>query len=306
MWFNRIHPKDIQRVKEEYTNLFLKNTQFDIEYRIKHKNGKWIWIQDRGIMVYEEGGKKHADGILFDISDRKKAENIRKQLEQRHDDFIAMVSHELRTPLQALRGSVDYLQLSTNDNLSMEKTAKLYPILLKNVVRLERLSNDVERAFQIADGTFAIVRSKIIFCDLISEIFQPYIDSLGDSFIINECNDHMVTLLADKAQLSQAINNIMENAIKYTHKGTRKIIVNIKNDENTVGITINDNGVGIPLKNQKELFRRFVSFPTEISVTGTGIGLYLAREIISIHNGSIRVESAGKDQGTSIIITLPI
>ena len=83
LWFGRIHPDDVEKVKEAYKALFEKGTRFDIEYRIKRKDGKWIWLHDRSIATYEKDGVMYADGLFSDITERKKAEDALKESEQK-------------------------------------------------------------------------------------------------------------------------------------------------------------------------------------------------------------------------------
>jgi len=82
-WFGRIHPDDVERVKKAFEAVFKEEVPLDIEYRIRRKDGEWIWIRDRSIGAYEKDGVKYADGVLFDITERKKAEEALRQNEQR-------------------------------------------------------------------------------------------------------------------------------------------------------------------------------------------------------------------------------
>jgi len=88
VWFGRIHPDDIERVKKTYTELFEKEDLFDIEYRTKRKDGEWIWLHDRAMAVYEKNGLKYADGIFKDITERKKAEEALRESEERYKNLF--------------------------------------------------------------------------------------------------------------------------------------------------------------------------------------------------------------------------
>ena len=98
-WFGRIHPDDIRKVKKAYKALFEKGTRFDIEYRIKRKDGKWIWLHDRSISIYEKDGVMYADGLFTDVTERKKAEGAIKRLNsavEQSIDGIAIADLEPR------------------------------------------------------------------------------------------------------------------------------------------------------------------------------------------------------------------
>jgi PAS domain S-box-containing protein len=88
VWFGRIHPDDIERVKKTYTALFEKEDLFDIEYRTKRKDGEWIWLHDRAMAVYEKNGLKYADGIFKDITERKQAEKALRESEERYKNLF--------------------------------------------------------------------------------------------------------------------------------------------------------------------------------------------------------------------------
>ncbi|MHA2096302.1 MAG: PAS domain S-box protein, partial [Candidatus Hodarchaeales archaeon] len=83
LWFSRIHPDDVERVKSNFQKIFENNESFDIEYRIKRRDNEYIWLHDRGLMVYEEGKKKFAYGVFFDISEHKQAKNLLKSSEEK-------------------------------------------------------------------------------------------------------------------------------------------------------------------------------------------------------------------------------
>jgi len=84
LWFGRIHSEDVGPVRDAYNELFSHDKPFDSEYRIQHKNGKWMWIHDRALRTYEEGGVRYADGVFSDISGRKRAEQALLESERRH------------------------------------------------------------------------------------------------------------------------------------------------------------------------------------------------------------------------------
>jgi len=426
LWFGRIHPNDVGSVTDAYNSLFKGHASFDIEYRIRRKDGQWIWLHDKCIVVYEKDDELYSYGVFtevtehkcierelqeseeryrtlfestpvavlitdlegiilafnkqlakqtgytneelysintlsfyakqtdrtalmerlskdghvrdyeleikqkdgtmrhallnidaidiqgeklllttaLDITDRKEAEILKNELEKRRDDFISMTSHELRTPLQVFKGYIDFLSIHGNE-VSSSRKLQIFNILSKNIERLERLSADVQSMSLIEAGSFEIVMSNLRFCDFLDNFFVPYFDLLGNSFEYHSCNDGTVTIQGDADRLQQALDNIMVNAIKQTNKDTRKITAKVNILLDSIEIVISDNGVGIELANLEKIFEKFVSIQTEVSVTGTGIGLFLTREIINVHGGTVCAESKGMGHGATFIITLP-
>jgi len=88
IWFGRLHPDDVEKIKEAYLALFEKNIRFDVEYRIKRKDGEWIWLRDITDLIYEKDGVKYADGVFFDITERKLAESKLRETEEKYKALV--------------------------------------------------------------------------------------------------------------------------------------------------------------------------------------------------------------------------
>jgi signal transduction histidine kinase len=100
--------------------------------------------------------------------------------------------------------------------------------------------------------------------------------------------------------------NLIDNAVKHTTKDNRRIIVEMKTETDSVQLFINDNGSGIRSEDLEVIFDKYVSIPTDNTVVGTGLGLYISREILKAHGGTIKAESEGRSHGSTFIITLPL
>jgi PAS domain S-box-containing protein len=275
----------------------------DYELRVQRKDGSIRF----SLLNIDLIGIKEENLVLttiLDITERKEAEILKEELEKRRDDFISMTSHELLTPLQVFRGYIDFLS-KHEKKVDSERKLQIFEVLSKNIDRLERLSSDVQSISLIESGTFEIVRAELRFCEFLNQFFTPYIDLLGESFEFHLCNEEDLTIYGDKDRIQQALDNIMINAINQTLKDTRKIIAEVKILPTVVEIIISDNGVGIKPVNLEKIFEKFVSIQTDVSVTGTGIGLFLTRQIMHAHNGSVHAESKGKGHGAKFIIRLP-
>ncbi len=242
--------------------------------------------------------------ITTDITDRVKAEKTREELEQRRDSFVWMTTHELRTPLTVLTGYCDFLIEHVND-LTQKRITNILSVIKSNLDRLERLTSKVSTIGQIERGIFEIEKTQMNLFDFLQNTLEPYSQLLGDQFEYQGCVEDPLLIEGDPHRLQQVFDNIMGNAIKQTDKDHRKISVTTEISQSEIRIKILDNGAGIRPENLDIIFEQFVSIPTEYSVIGTGIGLYLCRKTLEAHGGKITAQSKGLGHGATFIIVLP-
>ncbi len=240
-----------------------------------------------------------------DITEKKRLDQIRIELEDKRANFISMTSHELRTPLTAIMGFLEILE-DRLDELDQDRRDKCLKIIKRNVLRLDRLVDGVSDIVKIEQGFFDLNLEDIDFHNFIENATETYKPFLGDELeVIHRPGNFSSLIEGDVDRLNQVFDNIINNAIKHTSKDSRKIIVTSEILKNVVKVIISDNGAGIPPDNMKQLFNPFTSFPTRYSAGGSGIGLYLSRRIVEGHKGTLDAESEGKDCGTTFIINLP-
>lgn len=243
--------------------------------------------------------------IIRNITDRMKAEKAREDLEQRRDSFVWMTSHELRTPLTVLTGYSDFLLEHIND-LTQKRIMNILSVMKSNLERLERLTDKVTTIGQIEHGIFEIEKTAMKLCEFLQNTVEPYQLLLGGQFKFQGCLvDPSTSIEGDPNRLQQVLDNIIGNAIKQTDKNHRKIMVTSKIYPTNIKIEVSDNGAGIASKDLEIIFEQFVSIPTEYSATGTGIGLYLCRKILTAHGGTIKAQSKGPGYGATFVIELP-
>ena len=222
--------------------------------------------------------------------------------------FIEITTHELRTPLTNIKGFVEVLR-KYDDKVTQKKKREIFKMLEKNIKRLELLINDVSYISKIDQNTFRLDKKEVDFGSFFLNEMLGYKRSLGDLFDykLRPTNVELFPkLFLDENRIHQVFDNIINNAIKQSPKETLKINVQATLLLEHIRIRFNDNGIGIAEENIERIFEQFVSIPTRLSVTGTGIGLYLSRMIIEKHGGTIKAKSEGFDQGASFIIDLPI
>ena len=244
--------------------------------------------------------------ISRDITHQKEAELVRRELEQRRENFIYMASHELRTPLTVISGYCDFLE-KHDQFIDHNRRDKIVSVMKNNVHRLERLTEDVAQVAQIEKEQFQVSKKEFNLCDFLHKNLDQYNQLLGTQFKFKRCKrDQSIIINADPDRLQQVLENVISNAIKHTSKEKREITVKVELQDSNVQIYISDNGAGIAPEHLDPIFDQFISFQTEFAAGGTGIGLYLSRKILEAHGGTITAQSAGQGHGSTFIINLPL
>ncbi|MBN2880693.1 hypothetical protein JXM83_01450 [Candidatus Woesearchaeota archaeon] len=211
------------------------------------------------------------------------------------DDFLIQVSHNLRTPLIPIKNLTEVL---LKNKKICKKGKKDLEIIRRNANSLEYLTNDVLNLLSLDLNKNTIKFNNVKILDLLNENKQiTYI----------ECKNKNITAEINKEMMSKVISIIVNNSIKYKQpKLKSKINATIKKEKEKISIEISDNGIGIEKENITKIFNEF--FKTEQYQGGetTGLGLTIAKKIITLHNGSIKAKSKGKNKGTTIKIEIPI
>ena len=233
-----------------------------------------------------------------------------QSLNQLKDEFIAVTSHELRSPLTSIRGYLSFLvedeaisQLSEpyRDYLIRAySTTDSLNYLINNILDVSRL--DMGR-FQLQKQNTDIIRFTRNILDSLS--FQMNERKLSLEFENLTGQDHLF-LFFDSIRMSQVLRNILDNSIKFTKRG-KKISVTIKRTKRNAIVTVSDQGVGIPKAKLEQIFDKFVQVKTTQTKYkgGVGLGLFIAKRIVELHDGKI-LASKNNDGGTTISVHLPL
>ena len=229
-------------------------------------------------------------------------------------EFINIAAHELRTPIQPILGLVEIMGLQFSEEgeddgkTTKEKgeiTRDELAILVRNAKRLERLSSNILDIARIESGTLHLNIQEFNLNDVLSPLVQDarnVIKNTGKEDVITQYvpSDNNIVLKADKDRLSEVVWNLLDNATKFTEKGS--ISIASRKENNHITITVKDNGSGIDLDVLPKLFTKFVTK----SEKGTGLGLYISKSIIEAHGGKIWAENNNDGKGATFTFTLPL
>jgi signal transduction histidine kinase len=225
------------------------------------------------------------------------------------DEFSAMISHELKTPLFPIIG---YCKMLSKKNLIgnlNEDQLQAVDAITRNIKRLEKLIVDIldARKLDLDKMRFAVERFSL--SEFLAKIESNYKSVLAEKEIQFTVNFAVAetTISTDENRLRQVFDNLIDNAVKFAPKKNGKISVSAKIENNLVLFSISDNGVGIPIEKQSELFHKFYQIDTSLkrNSQGSGLGLAICRGIIEAMGGTIWVESDGKS-GTTFYFNLPL
>lgn len=213
----------------------------------------------------------------------------RKQIRLNHQqqNFMMAVTHELKTPIAVAKLNLETLLKRKLDEAQQEK---LLDNTLKEANRLNDLCNNILLASQIESGNYLITKQEINFTELVYESVDYFKTRFPAFTIHDEETEEGIYVKGDDLLLQLAVNNIIENAIKYSGK-QKEIIVALKKEGSNAVLEIKDGGEGVSAADKRRIFDKFYRVGNENvrQTKGTGLGLFLTRKIINDHKGTIRV-----------------
>jgi signal transduction histidine kinase len=227
-----------------------------------------------------------------------------EELKYNQQNFLMAVTHEFKTPIASLRIYLDTLRSS---KITPEKKQEILPHLAEDVNRLEKLVDNVLHAARFEKHGYRLQREQFDLSKLVREraAAAGRIPTTLPKTITTDIQDG-IEIDGDAPALGRAIDAILENALSYHSGKPIQITVSLSSVDSRATIAVSDNGMGVSRKDMPRLFERFYRVGNELTrrSSGTGLGLYLCREIIQAHGGTVKAESAGLDKGAKFILTL--
>jgi two-component system, OmpR family, sensor histidine kinase SenX3 len=223
-----------------------------------------------------------------------------------HDTFINAVSHELKTPIASMRL---YLQTLQSRDIEESRRQEFYAIMLADADRLHRTVEQVLAAGASGQKANSAVRTPVDVVAMTRDCVQLAVvrHHLDATAITLEAPDGNPAVSGHSEQLATAVNNLLDNAVKYSAENVRVTVSVAAPAPNTVWIRVQDRGMGIAPKQLKRIFKRFYRAQTRAlgSIKGTGLGLYIVRSIAKAHGGRVFAHSEGEGRGATFTLELP-
>ena len=291
----------IQDVEGKITYEVLRNTVFnDLSEKILREKGSAaseIEIHNRTYLcsaVYLPAAEKVVC-IFHDVTELKDLERVKK-------DFVINVSHELKTPLTAIKGFIE-----TMGNSADEEHRRYLEIIGRNTERLIRIVDDLLTLSEMEEKGFALTLSEVNIREVLKTALSFFEQRTRDKGLVLKLDigNDIPVIKADAYRLEQLFINLLDNAVKYTEQGSIRITA--RAEKNSLIIEIEDTGIGIPKEHLPRIFERFYVADKSRSRKsgGTGLGLSIVKHIVLLHNGTIAVTSV-QGSGTRFIITFPL
>jgi PAS domain S-box-containing protein len=312
IWFGRMHADDRERVQEAYAKLFSENRPFDVEYRMQHRDGHWMYWHDRAVATEQREGKRYADGLLSDITERRRLEEQFRQAQKMEavGQLAGGVAHDFNNLLMVIQGNADVMRGRLSGACPESKN-------------VEEIRKAVGRAASLTRQLLAFSRMQVLnpkILDLnatVAETGKMLRRLISEDIELRIVPGRgLMNVMADQGQIEQVILNLAVNARDAMPSGGRLTIETsmVRVDEHyshqhpalTPGVyvllTVADTGVGMDAKIQARIFEPF--FTTKELGKGTGLGLATVYGIVKQSGGWIWVYSE-PGRGTTFKVYLP-
>jgi PAS domain S-box-containing protein len=309
-WTDNVHPEDLEECMSAYRDAFAGGTPFSIEYRLRRHDGDYRWMLDRGAPNHESDGRFAGFiGSCVDITDRRVAEERLRDAKERAEQmtilksaFLTNMTHEIRTPLTVILGFTSILRQGTR-----REYQRFVTLIERSGRRLLLMLDSILDLAQLEAGTLEPEMGRFGVAEIVHGVVGTLEPVAKDKGISLDVHDPPAALYAhtDPSVLTRVLNNLIDNAIKFTDSGTVRI--RFSENEGQATIHIEDTGVGIHEEFLPRIFDAFAQESTGLtrSHQGAGLGLTVSRQLLDLIGGNLTVSSR-KDVGSHVTIGVPL
>jgi PAS domain S-box-containing protein len=335
LWYTRLHPEDQERWHLEFARTCAAGERFRSEYRFLARDGRIVWVHGEAHMVRDEAGQPlFLQGIAYDITERKRAEEVLRRLNQELEwrvqertveledanltlarqaaelarsnaelqQFAYVASHDLQEPLRMVGSFTQLLAKRYQGKLGADAD-DFIGYVVDGAVRMQQLINDLltySRIGRTGKG-FAATDCTLVFTSACANLRQSIEES---SAVVTA--DPLPTVVAEESQLRQVFQNLIGNAIKFRQDDRPpQVHVGARRQGGEWLFWVRDNGIGIEPQYADRIFQVFQRLHSRQEYPGTGIGLAICKKAVEHHDGRIWIESE-PGQGSTFYFTLPV
>ena len=297
-WHAEMHDREIEQVI--FTRQPIRG-----EVPFQGTNGRRMYEYIFTPVLGLDGEVEAIAGTTRDVTERKQAEEGLRDANLRKDEFLAMLAHELRNPLAPIAAAAEVLQFHALDEKLTKRTSQ---IIGRQVKHMTALVNDLLDVSRVTRGLVTIGKEPL---DLKSVVYsaveqvRPFIEAQRHHLLFDLAAEKAY-VMGDQKRLVQIITNLLNNAAKYTPQGG-EIHLQLQVDADALALSIEDNGIGMPVELQPHVFDLFTQAERTSDRTqgGLGIGLALVKNLTELHGGTVSCFSEGKDRGSRFTVRLP-
>ena len=305
-WESIIHPDDYSKVVYEKEEHIKEIKPYNIEYRVRKKNGDYLYWTDFGTTLLDKEGKPdRMIGVCSDVTNRRVSEQkqlkLLEQLEKVNDElrsFAYIVSHDLKAPLRGVKVLADWLSADYSDKLGPEGKNQV-ELLVSRVDRMQNLINGILQYSRI--GRVDEIISEIDTGEVVANVIDAILPPENIKILVQE---NMPIVVYEKTRIFQVFQNLISNAIKYMDKEEGIIKINFIEHDDFWQFSVIDNGPGIKEEYFEKIFQMFQTLSPRDQFESTGVGLTVVKKIVELYGGRIWVESQIED-GSTFLFTIP-
>ena len=312
-FLGRMHPDDKHLVDSSWEEIIRTKKPVSYDFRYVLPEDKVMWVQNNITPVFLNDELMELHGVNIDITDKKLAEQelIKAKVKAEASNrlktaFMNNISHEIRTPLNGILG---FGQILADPDFSADEKERYYKMLSESSDRLLNTITNIMDISLLTSGNQKVMKTEVILADLISEVCEKFSLSCQQKNMIisrpKTPSKNNYKIFTDGELLSKILHQLIDNAVKFTNRGT--IDVGFEEKEDELWFYVRDTGIGISEENKRHIFENFmqVDIANTRKYEGTGVGLSIAKGFVEMLNGKIWLESE-KGKGSTFFFSLPV
>ena len=315
-FLRHVHPDDRDRISRLLERTIAERSVYDAEFCAVRDDGNQRWMSGYGRIMEERDGQPiRMSGVMFDINERRRAEEALRLADRRKDEFLAMLAHELRNPMATIRSGLQILSLTDGKDQTTGPTVGSQTIAASTVAmmnrqtdQLVRLVDDLLDVSRISQGKIELKTQRVNLVNVVAqaaEAVQSLYQQQGRRLQV-KLPTAPIEVEGDGARLSQVVTNLLTNGARFTADGGQ-VWLKLEHQAQEAILQVADNGIGLGSDQLTAIFELFVQVDTSTarSKGGLSLGLTLVKRLVELHGGRVEAQSEGLGRGSTFTVRLP-